>query len=411
MIKAFLSYNQNTKETLFKPFVPILNTVQQNIIQNFTSFLQKNIENDYFQTEMYTFSFITLKNTLFSLISEDENDKIEMYYILNHIKPLLSDDFYNVNYVISEVFPYTNTNIFTYNLLNLDNLKNILVAESNDERIYENMMKSKELENYQKLKDMKRTKSDNIDKQLEKVRNIELEMRKEQIKQLEALKITSEPEKMVKNKRKINKMEGDFVVTIKEKLNVIVDKEMNIKECSINGDLSVIVRKEELRKEKIKIKSEIGDMKDVKFSPNIDKEKAKKNVLYSEKGYPLNKNVALMKWKRKTEIPLDFSFWVSETNDDNKCSVQFEYETKEKVKDLTFYINKRNVQIENCKTVDGKYEWKGENGVEVICDNYEDMFPIYVDFWSDECKFMVDVEDEKIKVQRIFEVDKFEIRY
>ncbi|KAM0685245.1 coatomer subunit delta, partial [Conglomerata obtusa] len=176
-------------------------------------------------------------------------------------------------------------------------------------------------------------------------------------------------------------------------------------ECFVNGDLSIKVRKEEFRKEEIEIITK--NLSDLKCSPNLSKDKFKNGVLFSERGYPLNKNVALMKWKKKIDCPFDFSFWVSENND-NKYSVQFEIENKKKVKDLNFYFNKKkDVIVENARIVDGKYEWEGKNGtVEILCDNYEDIFPVTVDLWNDEFDPFVNVkENEKMRVVKITEVE------
>ncbi|KAM0674077.1 coatomer subunit delta [Gurleya vavrai] len=413
MISAFLSYNKENKDILFKPFSKNISTHQQSLVYSFqnTILKTKEMNDNLFELDNYFIAYINIKESLYSLISTSETQNTEMLHILNHIKPLLNDNFFDVNFIISEIFPLTkNFNKTIYNLIPLENLRTILNAESNDEKTYENMMKSKELEKYNKIKEMKKGKVDNaIDKQLEKVRNLEIEMRNEQLKQLEAIKNKTEPVKKKINKQRIN-VEHDFLVTIKEKINVVIDKEMNIKECFINGDLSVKVRKEELRKELIKIKKKMGD---IKCSPNIDKEKFKENVLFSEKGYPLNKNVALLKWKRKADLPFDFSFWVSETNE-NKNSIQFEVDCKKELKDLLFYFKKnKGVSVENSKIVDDKIEWNGKNkNVEILCDNYEDIFDVNVDFWSENFNSLVDVlEDEKIKVVKIFEVEKFEIVY
>lgn len=407
MIIGFCSYDELTKDKLFKPFTNIEPAQQTSILQCLEQNMALTKENVYSTIALnnYFYSYIHKNSVLYSLIATEESFAEQMLRILNHIKLLLTSDPFNNLFVIDEIF--FNSQTINYNLIPVDNLQDILRGDSYEERIYNNMMKSKEIEHYKAMKESKCKKMDNIEKQLEKVRTLELEIRNEQIKQLQNVKVENKNVK-TKKTRNIN-TEGDFVVTIKEKLNLVIDKENGIKECYCNGDLSVKVCHEKYKYENIHFTKTV----ECKYSPNINKEKVENNVLHSERGYPINKNVALMKWKREVDVPINFSFWVSEISDE-KCLVQFEVDY-ENLNDLVFYIKRNGNNVESTDVVvNDSIEWrpKDEKCLEIICDNYKLLFPIKADFWTEVHSFPVDIKkDANMKVVKVFEVESFEIVY
>lgn len=406
MIIGFCTFDEYTKDKLFKPFTPIEKSLQSSLLQTLIQNIALTKDNIYntMCLNNYFYSFINKNNIIYSLIATDDSFSEQMLHILNHVKPLFTTDSFNNLFVLDEIFYYSKSAI-NYNLVPIESLQDILAGDSYEEKIYNNMMKSKEIEHYKAMKESKSKKVDNIEKQLEKVRNIELEIRNEQLRQLQSTKVKTQEIK-IKKTRNIN-MDGDFVLTVKEKINLVVDKDNVKKECFCNGDLSIKVQSEEYKHKNIHFKKKV----ECKYSPNINKQKIEENILFSDRGYPINKNVALMKWKRDVDSPMSFSFWVSEISDE-KCLVQFEVDY-EHLNDLVFFIKKAGNSVESSDIiVNENIEWrpKEEKCLEIVCDNYEKLFPIKVDFWTDKHSFPVEVKkDENMKIVKIFEVEKFEI--
>ncbi|KAM0687064.1 hypothetical protein COBT_001706, partial [Conglomerata obtusa] len=139
MISAFLSHNTVTKETLFKSLTPCITHKQSYLTQAFITMLHRNTKNNFYYHENFFFTHITIQNTTYSLISTRECHKHEMQHILDHLRPLLNENIYNLNFVIDEIFPFSRVpSQVNYILVPIDTLRMILNAESNDEKIYEN---------------------------------------------------------------------------------------------------------------------------------------------------------------------------------------------------------------------------------------------------------------------------------
>ncbi|EJW02314.1 hypothetical protein EDEG_03247 [Edhazardia aedis USNM 41457] len=503
MIAAFVSYNKDLNNTLIRPYTNLDRVFQESILKTLKTSVPSKLEDNVIKVDKYDFCYIAKGRNIHGVLSSNLAIS-ECFYILNHLKSILSDDFFNNLLVANSIFRfvdlkedfsknletlgssivqqsendlskidangnrknektefsslqedesssdcdifYKNTKsttaaVINYDLIPVDDLFRMLKGETREEQIYENMMRNKELETDKKKAAFKSGKKDNIEQHLEKVRNLELEMRNMQLKQIEELKelekrkatintqslvassASSLTKKRAQRKTQIDptKMEGNFIVTIKEKLNAVIDKDNIVKESYVNGDLSVLVKDEAYRQHEIMFKK----LKkcDIKFSPNIDKEKSNENILYCKKGFPLNKNVALMKWKRKIPLPLSFSIWVSD--EDDKQVVQFEIEPDIRMNDLVISFQNNCISCENkeLKTAvkNGLLEWSvdvnsdgqiEQGSIEIVCERYEDIFPIFVDFWTDETQMAVDIgKNDEIKVLKVLEAEKVEITY
>lgn len=369
MIHAFLSYNTCSKTSSYRAY----SSIQPELLSTILHALPTQPE----AFESYKLAYATQQNTLFCLLGDS---RTECSYALSHILPILSADPIRSIMIANEVFMHG------FNPVPIDSLKNILAGESHEEILYENMIKSKQAETHQKMKALKKNEAEKV----RHVHELEAEMR-----------VTKNVADIPKGKKVRVQQSGDFVVTVREKLTCIVDRENQVKECFVDGDISVKVADEKYKHEKIRFKTK----NECKFSPNINKEKAVKGILCSERGFPMNRNVALAKWKRECENPLNLTLWASE---EGECVVQLEYETE--LEDVLFEFNS-TCRIANSVNVGDKVQWRGKEGVEILCRRYEDMFPVQVDGWNKNVKSVSVKEQEGMVLIKIFEIEKYEIVY
>jgi hypothetical protein len=171
----------------------------------------------------------------------------------------------------------------------------------------------------------------------------------------------------------------------------------------------------------------------LKFSPNLDKKGCADGILRGSKGFPIDKNVALIKWKKEEAfLPIEFTFWPSEM-DAERYHISFEYTTKiDDIKDLSIYFSKEKISdvvLEggSAKLSEGYIVWdiKGykERGhsdtLEFTCNcsDPSEIFPIEVYFSSSSVCSDVSIkrivkdgeETADFRLNKMFEVDKFTI--
>lgn len=369
MIHAFLSYNTSTKTSSYKSYSNIkpalLGTLLHALPSQPTTF------------ETFTLSYATLQNTLFCLLGDSQT---ECTQALSHIMPILSSDPIRNILITNEVF------MNGFNPIPIDALKNILIGESHEEVLYENMIRSKQAETHQRMKAMKKVE---VEKPT-RVHNLEAEMR-----------VEKKPVFVPKGKKVRVQTDGEFIVTVREKLTCIVDKDNLVKECTVNGDISVKISSDKYKHEAISFETNV----DCKFSPNVNKEKAVNGTLCSDRGFPVNRNVAVAKWKRECENPINFSLWASE---EGECVVQLEYESD--LDEVVFEFGSR-CKVANGINIGDKVQWKGKDGAEIVCGRYEDMFPVQVDGWNSNVESINIEEKEGMTLVKIFEIEKYEIIY
>lgn len=369
MIHAFLTYNHVSKTSSYRSYSPIKQDLLTTLIHALPS--QPLI------FESYILSYETFQGTLFCLLGDN---RAENKRALSHILPVLSPDPIRSIMVANEVF------IHGFNPIPHDILRNIISGESHEEILYENMIKNKQAEEYQRFKASKKQPHDKS----HHVRLLEAEMR-----------VEKKPVEVPKGKKVRVQPTGDFVITIREKISCVVDKENNVKECVANGDISVKINDAKYKHDEIAFKT----TNDFKFSPNINKEKAASGILFSDRGYPLKRNVAVAKWKRECANPINFSLWASE---EGECVVQLECESE--MNDLIFEFSNK-CRIASSTNVGDKVQLKVKNNeiVEVFCSRYEDMFPVEVDGWNNNVESVSVEEKEGVTIIKIFELEKYTI--
>ncbi|TBU14755.1 hypothetical protein CWI40_090310 [Ordospora colligata] len=305
------------------------------------------------------------------------------------------------------------------------NLSLVKDMDSQEEKIHDMMMRNKRKEVMQKHKEFQRKPVSKIDKELERVRNLEIEMRNESIQQLKSMsKMSSDP---VKERRKeLVTSSGPVLIVLKEKLRIEIDKENNVKSREVQGDMTLMIKDEKYSDIEIVLRNHTKEMK---FSPNIDKSVSMSGVIKCDKGFPVDKNVALVKWKSTNieETPVTFTFWPCETSL-NVYQIMLEYTAEMDVENLRVFFPKArisNVVLNGDAREEemhivweiGTVEKGGSDSLEFSCTCTDPsmIFPLDVYFTADfVCtKLNVDkvmigtAEVEETDVKKMFEVDKF----
>lgn len=307
---------------------------------------------------------------------------------------------------------------------NITLIKNM---DSQEEKIHELMMKNKSKELIQKQKELQRRPIGDIDRELERVRNLEIEMRNENIQQLKSIvKTGGNPAK--EKRRELETSMSSVFILFKERLRIVIDKENNIKSGEVQGDMSITIKEEEYKDIEIKLGSV---EKDMKFSPNLDKSVSNEGILRCEKGFPIKKNVALVKWRGSDirEPPITFTFWPSETSL-NVYQIMFEYTAECNMKDLNVFFSKANISNikinGTAKERDSHIEWsigdveKGTSDTlefSCTCTDPSEIFPLEIYFTSDFVLTRLFVEKvtrcgeevDELEIKKVFEVDKFTV--
>ncbi|KMV65561.1 hypothetical protein M970_080310 [Encephalitozoon cuniculi EcunIII-L] len=307
------------------------------------------------------------------------------------------------------------------------NISLIKSMDSQEEKIHELMMKNKSRELVQKQKELQRRSVSDIDRELERVRSLEIEMRNESIQQLKSIvKTSSNPAK--EKRRGLETSMSPVFIVFKERLKMVMDKENNIKSGEVQGDMSITIKEEEYKDIEIKL-GNVGA--DVKFSPNLDKSVSSSGVLRCEKGFPVEKNVALVKWRSSDirEAPITFTFWPSETSL-NVYQIMLEYTAECNMKDLSVFFPKANISnvviSGSARESDAHIEWnigdveKGFSDTlefSCACSDPAGIFPLEIYFTSDFVftrLFAEKVERNgeeinEVEIKKVFEVDKFTV--
>ena len=270
--------------------------------------------------------------------------------------------------------------------------------ESQEEKLYDLMAKNRETEMVERMKELRRKETnDAFNEHLEKVRELELEIRKPP-----AQPVKKEAKEVFRERKKASFVDSEIQVLVKEKLKVVIDRDSNLKSCEIDGDLSIHISREEFRECSLQISTDA----ELKYSPNLDKEKVRAGVLKAVRGFPVGKNLALAKWKRSEidSLPLSFTFWPSEL-DDGRYQIMFEVSGEENLRDVIFCFNREKVRDVVVETGDVEtkdfLEWNvgvlEKNQTEMLefscgCLTPGDLFPINLFFTGDFSSSPLSVE-------------------
>lgn len=327
MIAGVLLYNEKTKETLFRSPHNYEKSVVMVFVQTFVN-APKSTFGFFFEHLNYVY---TTRGDTFICVITSFPPYIVQSLVKSYAENITASIFENLCLIDDTL------NAFAFIPLPSSVAEQYLVMESQEEKLHDMMAKNREAEMSQRLKDMRRREAPSaIDMHLEKVRELELEIKKppEHVVKKEAKEIFRE------RKQKLV-VDADVQVVLKERLKVTVDKDSNVKSCEIDGDLSMFLKREEHRSCSLKISTK----NELKYSPNLDRELAKEGVLRGVRGFPVNKNLALVKWKKNKieSLPISFTFWPSDL-ENGRFQIMFEICAEEDLRDVIFCFNKEKIK-------------------------------------------------------------------
>lgn len=261
-----------------------------------------------------TYNYIYMTNSNFRIVIQASKDSLysDCHSLLKQIDQNSENDMFDMLFTIDNVLTGSDG-------LKMD-LQQIKSMNSQDEKIFNMMMENKMMETRKREKDYQR---------------------KTEIKdQDETVPKNIPPVKVAEIKpKKVEKSNKPVLIIIKEKLKLEIDKENYIKENLINGEISMVIYDPEYKQVQLKMSNLKGS---IKFSPYLEKEALKKNILRFEKDRGINKSIPLLKWTGKgNNTPLGLEFWNDE--EDGKYLNVFEFKAKKDLDDLEIRFNKKNI--------------------------------------------------------------------
>ncbi|EOB11514.1 coatomer complex delta subunit [Nosema bombycis CQ1] len=365
--------------------------------------------------------------------------------------------------------------IFIDNIIYEDNivypdLNLIFNMDSQEEKIYKMMMKNKELEMRRKQKEIIKNKSKGGN-------GSKLDLNKLNINSKLSINndLTSKPTinntyirndlpvdfKPKDKKRRFETSTSPIFICFKEKIKCVINQENKIKLMEVMGEMTLNIKEEDFNNLEIKLK---GNYEDCKFSPKLNKKDTNCGIIKSEKGFSLNKNIALLKWRgcvdggkgdgSKVEKggsskvnangkpslsnphsnsnpylsntpPLEFTIWPSEIKL-NTFQFTLEIIPNLDLENLLISIPKRKLrEIKFENENEDNLEWKidsiskGDSDsleFQCKCEDPSDIFPIEIYFTSPGCYREIGIasikmngEDlkEKTDIKKMREVDEF----
>ncbi|WUR02516.1 coatomer subunit delta [Vairimorpha necatrix] len=306
---------------------------------------------------------------------------------------------------------YNETPIFS----NLSLIKNM---ESQEEKIYKMMMKNKASEIKKKYSQIQSSTSKNEYK--------ERHSHQEEKLITSSKNETSQVSTSSKKTKSFETSKKGIFILLKEKLKCQIDVENTLKNVEINGEMILNIKNESYKNLEIKVK---GDISACKFSPKLDKQSCKNNIIRSDKDFSLNKNIALMKWKSQniTNLPISFTFWPSEVKQ-GTYQVSLEFTAEEDINNLNINIPIKDVIVvdTNLTTNDNFIEWNIGNikkndsdslDFQCKCEDIKKIFPIDVYFTSEKINLEVgDIEikghdEDEYEMKKMTEVEEYKIEY
>lgn len=368
--------------------------------------------------ELYKYVYSLVDSTYYVAITSPQHSEIKAQWILSVLQRNSGEDVVDVLVTMDNI-------LYGQTVFNA-NMGLIKKMESQEEKIHELMVKNRTKEVIQKQKELQRKPISDIDRELERVRSLEMEMRNENIQQLRSMaKIITNPVK--EKRRRFETSASPVFILLKERLRMVIDKENNVKSGEVQGDMSLMIKEERYRNVEIRL----GNWdRSTKFSPNLDKSASGEGILRCDKGFPVDKNVALVKW-RNTEIPsppVTFTFWPSEVSP-NTYQMMLEYTAEYNLGGLEIFLPKTHISDivlnGSGKERDSYIEWSVgdvEEGTSdtlefsCTCSDPSEIFPLDVYFTSDFVftnlsveKVTAEEEVGDVEIKKVFEVDKFTV--
>jgi hypothetical protein len=412
MIISVFVIDRNTNQKLFRSSAPMTSSRMNYYL---TEFL--NISNDLEGVcEKDTYNLLYCSNNDFRFgmqVTKDHSIK-NGFETLKFIVQNSTDDIYDVLVVIDNTL---------YGGVAIEmELKPIIELDSQEEKIYKMMMENKRNEMAQREREFRSSQSalkmeessytkasDNISRDDNKLKNARAEKNVQEIKP-KAIEASTQP----------------ILLIIKEKLKITTNKDNQIKDNSVTGEVSMVITDNKYKHVEIKMKNLKSSFK---YSPYLDKNALKKSILRFDRDRGINKSIPLLKWtSTRQNLPISFEFWNDE--DEGKFVNMIDVKTGIPTKNLELKFNKENVseiEINEDHSLEkdsivwslGDLKKNESKSIEIKCSAFDKdcLFPIEVNFTSDAIdstievdKMFVDQDDVvEYEVRKILEVEHFQI--
>lgn len=357
MIKGIIVHNQNRNESLSRTISSI------DAKHALELFLSQSKETQGSFVNEYQFVYKTTQDSIIACITDYPPHCV--FDILSKIDSSFPSNLFLIDEIMNE-FGVDNVNNDIETILKMDSKEDKPVSVPHFESKTKN---TKEEEN----------------KILERVRQLELEVRSEPVK------VESVNPKKIFKERNVDEELSEINIYCKQHVRMDIDRDGAVLKGEVDGDLSLKIMNENFKNVEIFYNSPM----DLKSSPNLVK--GLENIIKCNKEWPINRQVALLKWKSVAEtLPFTFTFWPSELNDD-RFSILFEISCDVTFKNLIIYFNLENVKdvrVEsNNADVKDMLVWNVSNLEEgssdtleftCRCDTVDSLFPIEIFFDYEE---------------------------
>lgn len=391
MIISVFVWDTHSNRKVFRSSYPMPSSKMNYFIAEFIS-LEASTDG-VIEKESYNYVYISNNVQKFAMqISKDHSIR-SAASVLRFIEQNSTEDIFDVLVTIDNT-------LFDGEGIKLD-LEPIKAMDSQEEKIYSMMMENKRLEMIQREKDQKR------------------------VLLTEQVMPRARPSTELKPK-KIERSSKPILVIIRERIKVAIDKENYVKENMVSGEMNLVISDPKYRQVQIRMKNLDASLK---YSPYLDKDALKKQILRFEKDRGLNKSIPLLKWTRKsTRQPMTFEFWNDE--DGEKYVSILSFKATMDLRNLEFRFNIENVTDietdEEHEVGEDSILWRvgsvkrGEGkSIEIKCCSFDKsaLFPIHSTFVSEDVESQIDVEnvfveDEDVidyEFRKIAEVEEFRI--
>lgn len=372
MIISIFVIELHTQKKLFRSSSPMSQAQINHYLAEFSNI--SNDTEDVIEKDTYNFVYLTKDNQRFGMqISKDHSIK-SAFSTLRFLIQNSTDDLFDSLVVIDNT-------LYGGLALHLE-LQPIIELDSQEEKIHKMMLENKRLEMAQREKE-------------NKMRNLHTPSAIEEPKPSKStLIIEPQPKKILPSDKPV-------LVVIKEKMKIVLDKENNVKENVINGEVLMVISDAKYKQVEIKMKNLKNSFK---YSPYLDKNALKKSIFRFDRERGINKSIPLLKWTgTRQSLPLTFDFWNDE--EDNKYINIVDIKANVNIKNLQVTFSKENVtDIEINEEHDfdqNSIIWKPGNlkkdestNIEIKCTGYDKdcLFPISVNFDSKALDSSIDVE-------------------
>lgn len=392
MIISIFALDQHRNSKVYRSAAPMSSSKMNYYLTEFNSLAGDS--EGFIEKDTYNYVYISNNVQKIGMQTTKEHSFKQAQQLLRHIEQNSTEDIFDLLFTIDNTL-YGGAGV------KLD-LQSVKQMDSQDEKIHKMVAENKRLEMAQR----------------EKEHRMQI-ARDEPVQREEPVVMQARPKKTERSAQPV-------LLIINEKAKLQINKDNKVKENSLSGEVDLVIFDARYRQVQISMKNLKPSFK---YSPYLDRNAMRKQVLRFDRDRGLNKTIPLLKWTGAcAKLPLTFEFWNDE--DDGKFVNIVEIKAERNIKELVLRFNKESVSdIE----VDGDYEetedriiWKvtglgkdESKTVEIKCSAFDKdcLFPIEATVLSDAVESELNVEKmmaeetevTEYEVRKIFETVEFTI--